>query len=268
MKMKCLFLLLLATLGFSACEEDSERFYLYQMAEVYSPDQAISGTVLRITGSSNVGIMGGVAPYTIEIADEQIVEAGVYSFGKEKDKYEIRISSLQLGSTSIVVKDASGLAIRLGVKVVEGINLFITKAVKVEVEGAEVSEGDKEKIKKEVENAADMKPGGRITFVYQTKKDGTLTLKSAEGASGIAGTFTQETKEVEGKSAISFTLLMTDGTERIFNVTDKIRDTQIGITRDLGPLPQNLEEDVTEKIKETYPNVTLVTLIYEGTISY
>lgn len=268
MKMKCLFLLLLATLGFSACEENGERFYLYQIAEVYSPDQAISGTVLRITGSSNVGIMGGVAPYTIEIADEQIVKAGVYSFGKEKDKYEIRISSLQLGSTSIVVKDASGLAIRLGVKVVEGIKLFITKAVKVEVEGAEVSEDDKEEIKKEVENAADnMKPGGRINFVYQTKKDGTLTLKSAEGAPGIAGAFIQETKEVEGKSAISIHATY-NGAKHIFNVTDKIGDTQIGITRDLGPLYQNLEEDVTEKIQERYPNVTSVTLIYEGTISH
>lgn len=266
MKMKCLFLLLLATLGFSACEETSERFYLYQIAEVYSPDQAISGTVLRITGSSNVGIMGGVAPYTVEIADEQIAKAGVYSFGKEKDKYEIRISSLQLGSTSIVVKDASGLAIRLGVKVVEGIKLFITKAVKVEVEGATVSEDDKEEIKKEVENAADMKPGGRINFVYQTKKDGTLTLKSAEGEPGITGTFTQETKEVEGKSAISIHATY-NGAKHIFNVTDKIGDTQIGITRDLGPLYQNLEEDVTKKIKETYPAVTSVTLIYEGTMN-
>lgn len=268
MKMKCLFLLLLATLGFSACEENGERFYLYQIAEVYSPDQAISGTVLEITGGSNVGIMGGVAPYTVEIADEQIAKAGVYSFGKEKDKYEIRISSLQLGSTSIVVKDASGLAIRLGVKVVEGIKLFITKAVKVEVEGAEVSEDDKEEIKKEVENAADnMKPGGRINFVYQTKKDGTLTLKSAEGAPGIAGAFIQETKEVEGKSAISIHATY-NGAKHIFNVTDKIGDTQIGITRDLGPLYQNLEEDVTEKIQERYPNVTSVTLIYEGTISH
>lgn len=267
MKMKYLLLLLLATLGFSACEEDSERFYLYQISEVYFPDQAISGTVLEITGSSNVGIMGGVAPYTIEIADEQIVKAGVYSFGNEKDKYEIRISSLQLGSTSIVVKDASGLAIQFGVKVVEGTQLFITKAVKVEVEGTTVSEGDKDKIKKEVESDAYMKPGGRITFVYQTKKDGTLTLKSAEGASGIAGTFTKEIKVIEGKSAISFTLLLTNGAKHTFNVTDKIKDTEI-TSRDLGPLYQNLEEDVTEKIQETYPDVTSVTLIYEGTMSY
>lgn len=267
MKMKYLLLLLLATLGFSACEEDSERFYLYQISEVYFPDQAISGTVLEITGSSNVGIMGGVAPYTIEIADEQIVEAGVFPFRREKDEYEIRISSLQLGSTSIVVKDASGLAIRLGVKVVEGIQLFITKAVKVEIEGATVSEDDKKEIKKKVENDADMKPGGRINFVYQTKKDGTLTLKSAEGATGITGTFTQETKEVEGKSAISIHATYDNGDERIFNVTNKIGDTEI-TSRDLGPLYQNLEEDVTEKIQETYPAVTSVTLIYEGTKSH
>lgn len=262
MKMKYLFLFLFATLGFSACEEDSERFYLYQIDGVYFPDQAISGTVLEITGGSNVGIMGGVAPYTVEIADEQIVKAGVFPFGRDENEYEIRISSLQLGSTSIVVKDASGLAIRLGVKVVEGINTFMTNAVKVKVEGATVSEDDKEKINKEVENAADMKPGGGIRFVYQTKENGTLALKPAEGVSEIAGTFTKELKVVEGKSTTSIYATYKNAVH-IFNITDR----EIEVSRALGPLYLNLEEDVTEKIQEKYPNVTSVTLIYEGTMS-
>ena len=60
--------------GIVSCDDDNERFFLYQIDEVVFPDQAISSTAINIVGGGSVGITGGKAPYTAEIEDEQMRE--------------------------------------------------------------------------------------------------------------------------------------------------------------------------------------------------
>ena len=101
------------------------------------PDQAISSTAINIVGGGSVGITGGKAPYTAEIEDEQIATVKV-------DEDRVRISPVKLGTTSLIVKDADGLTVKIGVKVVESVQRFMSNAVYVKIEGENVNDANKE----------------------------------------------------------------------------------------------------------------------------
>ena len=73
-------MVLISGLGIVSCDDDNERFFLYQIDEVVFPDQAISSTAINIVGGGSVGITGGKAPYTAEIEDEQIATVKVEEY--------------------------------------------------------------------------------------------------------------------------------------------------------------------------------------------
>ena len=107
-KLCLLFILLCSLPVFYSCSDEADAFYLYEYWEVmFDPEPPISETSLSITGGTKLGIKGGVAPYTAEIADGQIATAYV------DENNDIRISSIKLGSTSLMVKDADGRIIKI-----------------------------------------------------------------------------------------------------------------------------------------------------------
>ena len=113
MKTRLLFLLLFIGLGLVSCDNNDERFFLYEIDDIYFPDQPISDIVMEITDGAAVGMTGGVAPYTVETGDEEIAKAKI----QEEYGY-VMIAPVQLGTTFLVVKDANGLTAKIDVKII------------------------------------------------------------------------------------------------------------------------------------------------------
>ena len=70
----CLLFILLCSLPvfYSCSDREADDFYLFEYWEVmFDPEPPISETSLPITGGTKLGIKGGVAPYTAEVADGQ-----------------------------------------------------------------------------------------------------------------------------------------------------------------------------------------------------
>ena len=90
-KLCLLFILLCSLPVFYSCSDEADAFYLYEYWEVMlDPKPPISETSLPITGGTKLGIKGGVAPYTAEIADGQILRILSISVHMEIRKREMK----------------------------------------------------------------------------------------------------------------------------------------------------------------------------------
>ena len=247
-KLCLLFILLCSLPVFYSCSDEADAFYLYEYWEVmFDPEPPISETSLSITGGTKLGIKGGVAPYTAEIADGQIATAYV------DENNDIQISSIKLGSTSLMVKDADGRIIKIGLKVVNGKQSFSVNSVEARITGIDESlldEQQKEKleaVKKKIKDEAGIQATGGIAFSYDQKSSGKVTIvTSKDNAPKIEGSFSRSTSE----SGTTFQITI-NGKEYDFKFKLPERsDTSKSITtRDLGPIPYWLVEDVTEDYK-------------------
>ena len=247
-KLCLLFILLCSLPVFYSCSDEADAFYLYEYWEVmFDPEPPISETSLSITGGTKLGIKGGVAPYTAEIADGQIATAYV------DENNDIQISSIKLGSTSLMVKDADGRIIKIGLKVVNGKQSFSVNSVEARITGIDESlldEQQKEKLEaviKKIKDEAGIQATGGIAFSYDQKSSGKVTIvTSKDNAPKIEGSFSRSTSE----SGTTFQITI-NGKEYDCNFKLPERsDTSKSITtRDLGPIPYWLVEDVTEDYK-------------------
>ena len=245
----CLLLILLCSLPvFYSCSDEADAFYLYEYWEVmFDPEPPISETSLSITGGTKLGIKGGVAPYTAEIADGQIATAYV------DENNDIQISSIKLGSTSLMVKDADGRIIKIGLKVVNGKQSFSVNSVEARITGIDESlldEQQKEKleaVKKKIKDEAGIQATGGIAFSYDQKSSGKVTIvTSKDNAPKIEGSFSRSTSE----SGTTFQITI-NGKEYDckFKLPERSDTSKSITTRDLGPIPYWLVEDVTEDYK-------------------
>lgn len=247
-KLCLLFILLCSLPVFYSCSDEADAFYLYEYWEVmFDPEPPISETSLSITGGTKLGIKGGVAPYTAEIADGQIATAYV---DKNND---IQISSIKLGSTSLMVKDADGRIIKIGLKVVNGKQSFSVNSVEARITGIDESlldEQQKEKleaVKKKIKDEAGIQATGGIAFSYDQKSSGKVTIvTSKDNAPKIEGSFSRSTSE----SGTTFQITI-NGKEYDckFKLPERSDTSKSITTRDLGPIPYWLVEDVTEDYK-------------------
>ena len=245
----CLRFILLCSLPvFYSCSDEADAFYLYEYWEVmFDPEPPISETSLSITGGTKLGIKGGVAPYTAEIADGQIATAYV------DENNDIQISSIKLGSTSLMVKDADGRIIKIGLKVVNGKQSFSVNSVEARITGIDESlldEQQKEKleaVKKKIKDEAGIQATGGIAFSYDQKSSGKVTIvTSKDNAPKIEGSFSRSTSE----SGTTFQITI-NGKEYDckFKLPERSDTSKSITTRDLGPIPYWLVEDVTEDYK-------------------
>ena len=247
-KLCLLFILLCSLPVFYSCSDEADDFYLFEYWEVMlDPEPPISETSLSITGGTKLGIKGGVAPYTAEIADGQIATAYV------DENNDIQISSIKLGSTSLMVKDADGRIIKIGLKVVNGKQSFSVNSVEAKITGIDESlldEQQKEKLEaviKKIKDEAGIQATGGIAFSYDQKSSGKVTIvTSKDNTPKIEGSFSRSTSE----SGTTFQITI-NGKEYDCNFKLPERsDTSKSITtRDLGPIPYWLVEDVTEDYK-------------------
>ena len=247
-KLCLLFILLCSLPVFYSCSDEADAFYLYEYWEVmFDPEPPISETSLSITGGTKLGIKGGVAPYTAEIADGQIATAYV------DENNDIQISSIKLGSTSLMVKDADGRIIKIGLKVVNGKQSFSVNSVEARITGIDESlldEQQKEKleaVKKKIKNEAGIQATGGIAFSYDQKSSGKVTIvTSKDNAPKIEGSFSRSTSE----SGTTFQITI-NGKEYDckFKLPERSDTSKSITTRDLGPIPYWLVEDVTEDYK-------------------
>ena len=247
-KLCLLFILLCSLPVFYSCSDEADAFYLYEYWEVmFDPEPPISETSLSITGGTKLGIKGGVAPYTAEIADGQIAIAYV------DENNDIQISSIKLGNTSLMVKDADGRIIKIGLKVVNGKQSFSVNSVEARITGIDESlldEQQKEKLEaviKKIKDEAGIQATGVIAFSYDQKSSGKVTIvTSKDNAPKIEGSFSRSTSE----SGTTFQITI-NGKEYDCKFKFPGRpDTSRSITtRDLGPIPYWLVEDVTEDYK-------------------
>lgn len=247
-KLCLLFILLCSLPVFYSCSDEANAFYLYEYWEVmFDPEPPISETSLSITGGTKLGIKGGVAPYTAEIADGQIATAYV------DENNDIQISSIKLGSTSLMVKDADGRIIKIGLKVVNGKQSFSVNSVEARITGIDESlldEQQKEKleaVKKKIKDEAGIQATGGIAFSYDQKSSGKVTIvTSKDNAPKIEGSFSRSTSE----SGTTFQITI-NGKEYDckFKLPERSDTSKSITTRDLGPIPYWLVEDVTEDYK-------------------
>lgn len=247
-KLCLLFILLCSLPVFYSCSDEADAFYLYEYWEVmFDPEPPISETSLSITGGTKLGIKGGVAPYTAEIADGQIATAYV------DENNDIQINSIKLGSTSLMVKDADGRIIKIGLKVVNGKQSFSVNSVEARITGIDESlldEQQKEKleaVKKKIKDEAGIQATGGIAFSYDQKSSGKVTIvTSKDNAPKIEGSFSRSTSE----SGTTFQITI-NGKEYDckFKLPERSDTSKSITTRDLGPIPYWLVEDVTEDYK-------------------
>ena len=247
-KLCLLFILLCSLPVFYSCSDEADAFYLYEYWEVmFDPEPPISETSLSITGGTKLGIKGGVAPYTAEIADGQIATAYV------DENNDIQISSIKLGSTSLMVKDADGRIIKIGLKVVNGKQSFSVNSVEARITGIDESlldEQQKEKleaVKKKIKDEAGIQAIGGIAFSYDQKSSGKVTIvTSKDNAPKIEGSFSRSTSE----SGTTFQITI-NGKEYDckFKLPERSDTSKSITTRDLDPIPYWLVEDVTEDYK-------------------
>lgn len=247
-KLCLLFILLCSLPVFYSCSDEADAFYLYEYWEVmFDPEPPISETSLSITGGTKLGIKGGVAPYTAEIADGQIATAYV------DENNDIQISSIKLGSTSLMVKDADGRIIKIGLKVVNGKQSFSVNSVEARITGIDESlldEQQKEKLEaviKKIKDEAGIQATGVIAFSYDQKSSGKVTIvTSKDNAPKIEGSFSRSTSE----SGTTFQITI-NGKEYDckFKLPERPDTSKSITTRDLGPIPYWLVEDVTEDYK-------------------
>ena len=247
-KLCLLFILLCSLPVFYSCSDEADAFYLYEYWEVmFDPEPPISETSLSITGGTKLGIKGGVAPYTAEIADGQIATAYV------DENNDIQISSIKLGNTSLMVKDADGRIIKIGLKVVNGKQSFSVNSVEARITGIDESlldEQQKEKLEaviKKIKDEAGIQATGVIAFSYDQKSSGKVTIvTSKDNAPKIEGSFSRSTSE----SGTTFQITI-NGKEYDckFKLPERSDTSKSITTRDLGPIPYWLVEDVTENYK-------------------
>ena len=247
-KLCLLFILLCSLPVFYSCSDEADAFYLYEYWEVmFDPEPPISETSLSITGGTKLGIKGGVAPYTAEIADGQIATAYV------DENNDIQISSIKLGSTSLMVKDADGRIIKIGLKVVNGKQSFSVNSVEAKITGIDESlldEQQKEKLEeviKKIKDEAGIQATGGIAFSYDQKSSGKVTIvTSKDNTPKIEGSFSRSTSE----SGTTFQITI-NGKEYDckFKLPERPDTSKSITTRDLGPIPYWLVEDVTEDYK-------------------
>ena len=247
-KLCLLFILLCSLPVFYSCSDEADAFYLYEYWEVmFDPEPPISEASLSITGGTKLGIKGGVAPYTAEIADGQIATAYV---DKNND---IQISSIKLGNTSLMVKDADGRIIKIGLKVVNGKQSFSVNSVEARITGIDESlldEQQKEKLEaviKKIKDEAGIQATGGIAFSYDQKSSGKVTIvTSKDNTPKIEGSFSRSTSE----SGTTFQITI-NGKEYDckFKLPERSDTSKSITTRDLGPIPYWLVEDVTEDYK-------------------
>lgn len=247
-KLCLLFILLCSLPVFYSCSDEADAFYLYEYWEVmFDPEPPISETSLSITGGTKLGIKGGVAPYTAEIADGQIATAYV------DENNDIQISSIKLGNTSLMVKDADGRIIKIGLKVVNGKQSFSVNSVEARITGIDESlldEQQKEKLEeviKKIKDEAGIQATGGIAFSYDQKSSGKVTIvTSKDNAPKIEGSFSRSTSE----SGTTFQITI-NGKEYDckFKLPERPDTSKSITTRDLGPIPYWLVEDVTEDYK-------------------
>lgn len=247
-KLCLLFILLCSLPVFYSCSDEADAFYLYEYWEVmFDPEPPISETSLSITGGTKLGIKGGVAPYTAEIADGQIATAYV------DENNDIQISSIKLGSTSLMVKDADGRIIKIGLKVVNGKQSFSVNSVEAKITGIDESlldeqqKGKLEAVIKKIKDEAGIQATGGIAFSYDQKSSGKVTIvTSKDNAPKIEGSFSRSTSE----SGTTFQITI-NGKEYDckFKLPERPDTSKSITTRDLGPIPYWLVEDVTEDYK-------------------
>ena len=247
-KLCLLFILLCSLPVFYSCSDEADAFYLYEYWEVmFDPEPPISETSLPITGGTKLGIKGGVAPYTAEIADGQIATAYI------DENNDIQISSIKLGSTSLMVKDADGRIIKIGLKVVNGKQSFSVNSEEARITGIDESlldEQQKEKLEaviKKIKDEAGIQATGGIAFSYDQKSSGKVTIvTSKDNAPKIEGSFSRSTSE----SGTTFQITI-NGKEYDckFKLPERPDTSKSITTRDLGPIPYWLVEDVTEDYK-------------------
>lgn len=247
-KLCLLFILLCSLPVFYSCSDEADDFYLFEYWEVmFDPEPPISETSLPITGGTKLGIKGGVAPYTAEVADGQIATAYI---DKNND---IQISSIKLGSTSLMVKDADGRIIKIGLKVVNGKQSFSVNSVEARITGIDESlldEQQKEKLEaviKKIKDEAGIQATGGIAFSYDQKSSGKVTIvTSKDNTPKIEGSFSRSTSE----SGTTFQITI-NGKEYDckFKLPERSDTSKSITTRDLVPIPYWLVEDVTEDYK-------------------
>ncbi|MBE5693874.1 MAG: hypothetical protein EGP90_04845 [Bacteroides sp.] len=247
-KLCLLFILLCSLPVFYSCSDEADDFYLFEYWEVmFDPEPPISETSLSITGGTKLGIKGGVAPYTAEIADGQIATAYV------DENNDIQISSIKLGNTSLMVKDADGRIIKIGLKVVNGKQSFSVNSVEARITGIDESlldEQQKEKLEeviKKIKDEAGIQATGGIAFSYDQKSSGKVTIvTSKDNTPKIEGSFSRSTSE----SGTTFQITI-NGKEYDckFKLPERSDTSKSITTRDLGPIPYWLVEDVTEDYK-------------------
>lgn len=247
-KLCLLFILLCSLPVFYSCSDEADAFYLFEYWEVmFDPEPPISETSLPITGGTKLGIKGGVAPYTAEVADGQIATAYI---DKNND---IQISSIKLGSTSLMVKDADGRIIKIGLKVVNGKQSFSVNSMEARITGIDeglLDEQQKEKLEaviKKIKDEAGIQATGGIAFSYDQKSSGKVTIvTSKDNTPKIEGSFSRSTSE----SGTTFQITI-NGKEYDckFKLPERSDTSKSITTRDLGPIPYWLVEDVTEDYK-------------------
>lgn len=248
--------------GFYSCEEEKDDFFVFEYDDVYF-ETPISGVNISITSSTRLGIIGGVAPYSVQIADEQVAKASL-----DNEKNDISISSIKLGTTSLTLKDSEGRTLKIGVQVVNGRQSFHVKVIEARIEGIELEDNALTELEGKVAVESLMRTTGVIGFSFNTKESGNVSIIPSKNDIQYNGTF-ERTLTEEGTI---FNVNIKGKAHKLrFQYPEKpeIPEEEKVISRALGPIDCWFIEDVTENYKKDYPHATSlkVECAYYGSLS-
>lgn len=192
-------------------------------------------------------IGGGNGLYQIKVENPSLLEIDF-----QKDRKELKLKPLGIGSTKIIIQDTSQNSFEFNVSIQYRESTFTVAKNSVKVVGKEITIKEKEELEQKALATIPVKPGGgyKVIYIDEEKHTGKIFIYPEKtGSNEIEGTVSVELSE-KPYDYCSF-ILDLKGENRIFEYSHYQSD----FTKSEMLIPMAFIEDVTEQFKEEYTKV-------------
>lgn len=249
MKIKNLFRLLffsVMTLSLAACNNDDKEKD-FNPIRALDVDDPIVNLILSPTNTRTLTLAGGDGNYSITCIPQDILQAEM------TNKQTLVLKPLEVGQAVVIIKDHSNNSYTLTVNISNHKETYPIVHLDVFIEGENLTEKEKKEIWAKALLTIPVHKNGAYEFVYTNKTEpkGEATLYTGAGGT-IKTTFEYSKTELNGNSFPTYTVII-DNVKRKF-----VLHRYIPVSRALEPIIYCLREDITESIKQEYPNAEAV----------
>ena len=265
------------TCGLSSCQNEAEIFLFSGSGPITEPGACtnrISSSTFFLNSSSgqsqDIGIANGKGGYSATSADESIVTATV------SDDRLMLTSHGKKGNTIVTVRDKKDNTVSLPVTVGYGVVTLYSKGQYFAVVDADnnrlADEVLQAKVKEAMASYSFIQDKGQcilqpadVTRYFLPEDHGTFVVKNANGTKTIEGTYRIEAEDQSLNQRLGKFIFTYNNETHTFRLTPPSSSSSDmnRATRDTGPIPFYLIEDVT-----TFPLLSSVTLPENAKVLY